>query len=83
MQQSKLNGKGQTTLPKEVRAALGLAAGDRVRYLIRDGEVRLLKVRPVAELAGCLAQPGRKRVSIDEMDAAIAAGAAEGTDPIP
>jgi hypothetical protein len=64
-----------------VRAALGLAPGDRVRYLIVGREVQVLKARPVAELAGSLVQPGRKPVSIDEMDVAIAAGAAEGTDP--
>jgi antitoxin PrlF len=81
MQESTVTVKGQTTLPKDVRAALGLGPGDRVRYVILDGEVRLLKVRSVAELAGMLARPGRASVSLEEMDAAIAAGAAEGSEP--
>ena len=81
MRESTVTVKGQTTLPKDVRSALGLGPGDRVRYVILDGEVRLLKARPVAGLAGLLARPGRKTVSLDAMDAAIAAGAAEGTDP--
>ena len=81
MQESTITAKGQTTVPREVRSALGLAPGDRVRYLVRGGEVRLLKVRPVSELAGILARPGRKAASLEEMDEAIAAGAAEGVDP--
>ena len=79
MQESTITVKGQTTLPKDVRRALGLASGDRVRYVILDGEVRLLKVQPVRGLAGMLARPGRKPVSLDEMDEAIAGGAAEGS----
>lgn len=79
MQESTVTVKGQTTLPKDVRTALGLASGDRVRYVILDGEVRLLKVQPVSGLAGLLARPGRKPVSLDEMDEAIASGATEGS----
>ena len=40
MQESTITTKGQTTLPRTVRTALGLAPGDRVRYVILDGEVR-------------------------------------------
>ena len=83
MQESTVTTKGQTTLPKTVRSALGLAPGDRVRYVILDGEVRLLKARPVVGLAGILARPGRQPVTLEDMDAAIAAGATEGSDPAP
>jgi len=75
MRESTVTVKGQTTLPRDVRAALGLEPGDRVRYLILDGEVRLLKARPVSELKGLLARPGRRPVSLEEMDEAVAAGA--------
>jgi AbrB family looped-hinge helix DNA binding protein len=75
MQESTVTVKGQTTLPRDVRRALGLESGDRVRYVILDGEVRLLKVRPVSDLAGMLHRPGRKPVSLEEMDDAIAGGA--------
>lgn len=86
MPYSTVTAKGQTTLPRPVRAALGLVPGDRVRYVILEGgEVRLLKERPVAELAGLLHRPGRAPVSLDAMEAAVAAGTAEragpGTDP--
>jgi len=77
MQESTVTIKGQTTLPRDVRHALGLASGDKVRYVILDGEVRLLKSRPVNDLAGILARPGRKPVSLEEMEDAIAAGASD------
>lgn len=78
MQESTVTIKGQTTLPKDVRAALNLNPGDRVRYMILDGgEVRLVRSQPVAGLAGLLkAGAGGRRVSLDEMEAAVAAGAA-------
>jgi AbrB family looped-hinge helix DNA binding protein len=58
MQESTVTSNCQTTLPRDVRAALGLRPGDRVRYLIIDGEVRLLKV-PVGRRARRSIGPGR------------------------
>ncbi len=81
MQESTVTIKGQTTLPRDVRHALGLASGDKVRYVILDGEVRLLKSRPVNDLAGILARPGRKPVNLEEMEAAITAGASDDAGP--
>lgn len=76
MQESTVTIKGQTTLPKDVRAALQLAPGDRVRYLILDGgEVRLVRSVPVSGLAGLLKGPSDRVVTLDEMEAAIAGGA--------
>ena len=77
MQESKITAKGQTTLPKAVRAALHLAPGDTVRYLLLDGEVRMFRVRPVSELQSMLHRPDQKPVSIDAMEEAIVAGATE------
>ncbi|WP_111735377.1 AbrB/MazE/SpoVT family DNA-binding domain-containing protein [Roseovarius amoyensis] len=77
MQESTVTIKGQTTLPRDVRAALGLTSGDRVRYVILDGEVRILKARSVKELRGALARPGQRPVSLEEMEEAIGAGAVE------
>jgi AbrB family looped-hinge helix DNA binding protein len=81
MQESKVTVKGQTTLPRDVRAALDLASGDRVRYVILDGEVRILKARPVRELRGMLARPGQTPVSLEAMEEAIAKAATESADP--
>lgn len=74
MYESGVTIKGQTTLPKSVRLALGVGAGDRVRYLILDGgDVRLLRAKPVKDLAGVLSVNG-PAVSLEQMDAAIAEG---------
>lgn len=80
MQESTVTRKGQTTLPRDVRRVLGLGPGDRVRYVIAGGEVRMLKARSVSELRGFLARPGQRTVPLEEMDEAIAGGAAEGLD---
>lgn len=76
MIESRITAKGQTTLPKPVREALGVGAGDRVRYVIADGEVRILAVRPVARLFGALRHDGPP-VTLDQMEKAVADGAAQ------
>ncbi|WP_296643764.1 AbrB/MazE/SpoVT family DNA-binding domain-containing protein [Roseinatronobacter sp.] len=75
MRESTLTTKGQTTLPKDVRKALGLQPGDKLRYILIDGEVRLLRARSVLELEGALKRPGQKIVTLEQMEEAIAAGA--------
>lgn len=74
MLESTLTSKGQTTLPKEVREALGLKPGDRVRYRLGDGEVRLVRPRDVRLLRGAARYEGRAR-SLEEMQEGIAEGA--------
>ncbi len=44
MLESVITSKGQTTLPKAVREALALQPGDQVRYVIREGEIRILPI---------------------------------------
>ena len=77
MHESAVSSKGQTTLPKPVREALGVQAGDRVRYTILDGEVRILPVRPIGRLFGALKHDGPP-ATLEDMDRAIADGASEG-----
>ena len=72
MQESTVTIKGQTTLPRDVRAALHLASGDKVRYVILENEVRIMKARSVKELKGLLSKKGQPTVSLDAMDEAIA-----------
>ncbi|WP_163265529.1 AbrB/MazE/SpoVT family DNA-binding domain-containing protein [Chelativorans alearense] len=76
--ESKLTSKCQTTIPAEVREFLKIGAGDRIGYEFVEGKVVLVpKNRSALDLAGALYVPGRKPVSIEEMNEAIADAAAE------
>ncbi|WP_213684210.1 type II toxin-antitoxin system PrlF family antitoxin [Roseicyclus sp.] len=46
LHQSKIFANGSTTLPKPVRDALGVRAGDSVRYVISEDGVQVLKMPP-------------------------------------
>ena len=74
MTESGITAKGQITLPKAVREALGVQTGDRVRYIIQDGEVRIRPVRPMSRLFGVVKYDGPP-VSLEDMERSIAAGA--------
>ena len=69
--------KGQATIPKPIREHLGLHPGDRVKFFVHpDGTVVLLPKRPVSALRGIL-KSRRPPVSVEEMNEAIAAEAAD------
>ncbi len=75
MHESTVTAKGQTTLPKDVRSILNVKPGDKVRYLLLDGEVRILKARPLASLKGLLKRDGQGAISLAEMEEVISEGA--------
>ena len=64
--------KGQITLPKEIRDALELQAGDRVEFLIgADGTVTIWPATAdVKTLKGILPRP-KRAVSIEEMNRVV------------
>jgi antitoxin PrlF len=72
-----ITSKGQITIPAQVRTALGVDAGDRIEFVeVGKGEFNIVAAtRSVRELSGFLKRRGRKPVSIEEMNAAIAEGA--------
>jgi antitoxin PrlF len=72
-----ITSKGQITIPARVRIALGVDAGDRIEFVeVGKGEFNIVAAtRSVRELNGMLHRKGRKPVSIEEMNAAIAKGA--------
>jgi antitoxin PrlF len=76
--QATITSKGQVTIPKPVRDALHLEAGDRLEFLVEaDGSIRAIPVTgSVTDLKGILPPPARA-LSLEEMDAAIVAGAAD------
>jgi antitoxin PrlF len=69
-----LTSKGQLTLPKTVRDHLRVATGDAVDFIIgADGEVRVRAGDvDVRDLRGLLHKPGRRVVTLEAMDEAIA-----------
>lgn len=79
MSTATITSKGQVTIPKAIREHLRVAEGDRVEFRVgEDGAVRLAPLsQSVRELYGVLHRPGRRPVTLEEMDEAIAAGRAE------
>ena len=72
-----LSSKNQATIPKSVREYLKLKPGDRFKFFLQpDGAVVILPKIPVSRLKGSV--PKLKRaVSVEVMNAAIAAGSVE------
>ena len=73
MPASTLTGKGQTTIPKDVRNHLKLRTGDQIDFVIEpDGSV---VIRPatvhVRELKGILHRKGMKPLSVNAMNDAV------------
>ncbi|HOW02341.1 MAG TPA: AbrB/MazE/SpoVT family DNA-binding domain-containing protein [Rhodoglobus sp.] len=70
--------KGQITIPAEVRDALNIRTGTRVQFLPKsDGTWDFIPLTgSVMDLAGFIKWDGPP-VTLEEMDAAIAEGAAE------
>ena len=75
-----ITSKGQLTLPKEVRDRLGVHAGDKVDFIFAPDGQLVVKPRTmhVEQLFGCLRREGGKAATLEEIDAAIAEGAAKG-----
>ena len=71
-----LTSKGQLTLPKDVRTAMGVGPGDRVDFVrMEDGNFAVLPAtHSVKSLKGIIARP-KKAVSLEDMDKAVARGA--------
>jgi len=67
--------RGQVTLPKLLRDALGIEPGTRLEFHL--GKDRVLRVQVLtkgsASLLGLLAEPGEKVHSLAELDAAVTA----------
>jgi antitoxin PrlF len=71
-----ITSKGQVTLPREVRARLGVSAGDRLDFIrLEDGAYAIVPAaHSIRSLKGLI--PRREPpVTLEDMEAAIEAGA--------
>jgi AbrB family looped-hinge helix DNA binding protein len=65
---AKLTSKGQVTVPKAVRDALGLKEGDEVIFRVEGSHAVLARTPEFLELAGSIRVPAAKRnVAWDEV----------------
>ena len=72
MPTSTLTTRGQATIPKPIREALGLQPGDRVEFTLHGDRVLLRRAgADLSALDGILDRSGQKPVSIQEMNKAI------------
>lgn len=62
--------KGQVTIPKPIRDALGLNSGDKLEFVLdENGRVLCTPItRRVDDVFGRLHKPGRRPVTVEEMD---------------
>ena len=58
---AQLTSKGQITVPKEVRDALGLSEGDRVIFRVDGARAVMARTPDLLELAGSIQVPTRRR----------------------
>lgn len=70
-----MTSKGQVTIPKVVRESLRLNSGDRIDFVLTgQGEVVLRPLtKRVDDVYARLRRPGRKPLSVEEMDALVKA----------
>ena len=66
---SAVTSKGQTTIPKEVRDAMGIKDGTALRWRLDNGVLTVrAKTKRLEDFAGALGSPPKgRRVTIEEM----------------
>lgn len=71
--------KGQTTIPKEVRDAMGIKDGTPLTWIYEDGELRVrAKTKRLEDFAGLLGKPPNGRhATIEDMNNAIGEAVSE------
>jgi AbrB family looped-hinge helix DNA binding protein len=75
MPHSTVTSKGQTTIPGEIRQALGIKPGDKLQYAV-EGDHATLRVHPgLASLGGILASKKGKGMSFAQIREAAAKAA--------
>ncbi len=76
MEEATLTSKCQITVPKAVREALGLSAGDRIRFVPSLNGYRLVAVKAdITGLRGFIKSPHPRAATVEEMNQAVAKAA--------
>lgn len=63
-----VTGKGQTTIPKSVREAAGLNAGDTIHFTVLDDGTIIVRVKNRSLRNLSFTPRKRRRVSIEQMN---------------
>lgn len=80
MPSASLTSKGQVTIPKVIRDLLKVRTGDRLDFVVEGDRVLVRPgTRDLRTLRGILHRPGRKPVSVEAMNAAVARFHGKGT----
>lgn len=73
--ESKITSKGQTTIPAEIRAQMGLQAGDRIVFIeTEQGFLIVPRNRPASRLFGALSDYAIPNTTLEHYDEAIGEG---------
>lgn len=79
MPSAKVTSKGQITIPLEIRQALGVAEGDRIEFVRGvDGRFSMMPATQSIMAIKGIIPLRRKPATLEEMRAAIVAGATKG-----
>jgi len=70
MSHSTLTSKGQTTIPQEIREAVGLQTGAKLNWSVTPDGVLIVraKTQSIESLAGSLKTQDGKQISIQDMN---------------
>jgi AbrB family looped-hinge helix DNA binding protein len=72
--------KGQVTVPAEIRRQLGLKRGDRVAFVLDEGEVRITRTGSVVERTAGAFRTRRPALTAEELREAAERAMAEEAD---
>lgn len=68
MLQSIMTSRGQITIPSEIRKKLNLHSGNKLEFVLKDGQVLMLPInKSVKDLKGILPKP-TKALTCEEMN---------------
>lgn len=74
--EAKITSSYQISIPIFIRRVLGVGAGDKIKFYVLHGEVRIVPVRQAISLAGMLEYDGDP-IDLERMHEAVDTGVTE------